>query len=38
MLGLIGAVIAIGFTILVIYHWDLIDQVFVKALTKIGGL
>ena len=37
MMGLIGLVIGIGFTVLTIYHWDLIDKTFVNLLTKAGG-
>ncbi len=37
MFGLIGLVIGIGFTVLTIYHWDLIDKAFVNLLTKLGG-
>jgi len=37
MLGLIGVVIGLGFTVLTIYHWDLIDTAFVNLLTKAGG-
>ena len=38
MLGLIGLVISVGFVVLTVYHWDLIDKAFVNVLNKLGGL
>lgn len=38
MLGLVSLVIGIGFVVLTVHHWELIDKAFVNLLSKAGGI